>query len=310
MPQGGGGRTMRMIGNALLNFLKCLIYIFVPLGCIFLGFLFGAQLFLRTLSEQADYVVSALASLASQTEITLRGLADYLYAAVRGLDWGDPFTAVRTLLDGKWLAATLTDFLQLTAAEAAQLGSEIDAVAANVVGAVGGAVWALVGCTAAGLIAGYFITNYFVRKSTVRRGFWGFWVAAAADAVLTATLIAFVTWLLTVSKAGAAASAVVGGLLFGCVALIEAYLLHGRGKVAFRTVVNGKNCVFVCLSQLAVLAAAAAVGALLAFLTGALVAAALVAAVVVIALLVISVNTESYVDRLAKGAAQQGVSHE
>ena len=39
-----------MIANSLKNFVRCLVYIFVPLGCVFLGFLLGLQVFLDALA--------------------------------------------------------------------------------------------------------------------------------------------------------------------------------------------------------------------------------------------------------------------
>lgn len=118
--------------------------------------------------------------------------------------------------------------------------------------------------------------------------------------MLTVTLIAFVTWLMTVSTAGAVLSGIAGALAFGFVALFEAYLLHGHGKIRFRKVVNLGNCVWVWVSQIAVLAAATAVSALFMWLTTSFVAVALVLSVIIIALLVINVNAESYVDGLVR----------
>ena len=291
---------MRMVGNSLLNFLKCLIYIFVPLGCIFLGFLCGVQVFLGALSEQAAYAAEQLRALADGAEIKLDRLLGFLISSVRELDWNDPFGAIGTILQGDWVAAKLSEFLQLTQEQAAQLQAEVLGVAEHITQNLVSAVAVLIVFVIFGVIAAYFVTNYFVRKSTVRRGFWGFWVVSLADALLTATLVAFVAWLLSVTKAGAAVTAAVGALVFGFIALAEAYLLHGRKKISFRAVVNFKNMVFVCLSQIAVFAAAAGLGALLAWLTGAIVGAALALSVAIVALLVVGVNAESYVDRLVK----------
>lgn len=291
---------MQMVGNSLKNFLKCLIYIFVPLGCIFLGLLFGVQLFLDELAVQADYVMTQISELVDGTEEQVDNLVDFVISSFRELDWSEPLSTLSFLLQGDWIAARIAEFLQLTVEEAAALEEQVVAIASNVAAALSGKLHTLVLCVGVGVVVGYFVTNYFVRKSTVRRGFWGFWIAAIADAVLTVTLIAFVTWLLTVSSAGAAVSGIAGALTFGFVALFEAYLLHGQGKIRFRKVVNLGNCVWVWVSQVAVLIAAAAVSALLMWLTKSFVAVALVLSVIIIALLVINVNAESYVDSLVR----------
>ena len=91
-----------------------------------------------------------------------------------------------------------------------------------------------------------------------------------------------------------------GALVFGFVSLLEAYLLHARGRLPFGKVVNLKNCLLVYASQLAVFAAAAAVCMLVLLAVGLFVAYALVVAVVIIALLVNNVNAESYVARMVR----------
>ena len=255
-----------MVGNSLKNFFKCLVYIFVPLGCIFLGFLFGVQLFLNELVTQADYIAVQLSELVDGTEAQVDNLIGFVIASLRELDWSEPLGTLTFLMDGDWIAARIAEFLQLTVEEAAALEEQVVSIAANVAMALLADLVALVLCVAASVVIGYFVTNYFVRKSTVRRGFWGFWIASIADAVLTVTLIAFVTWLMTVSTAGAVLSGIAGALAFGFVAL----------------------------------SAATAVSALFMWLTTSFVAVALVLSVIIIALLVINVNAESYVDGLVR----------
>lgn len=201
---------MQMVGNSLKNFFKCLVYIFVPLGCIFLGFLFGVQLFLNELVTQADYIAVQLSELVDGTEAQVDNLIGFVIASLRELDWSEPLGTLTFLMDGDWIAARIAEFLQLTVEEAAALEEQVVSIAANVAMALLADLVALVLCVAASVVIGYFVTNYFVRKSTVRRGFWGFWIASIADAVLTVTLIAFVTWLMTVSTAGAVLSGIAG----------------------------------------------------------------------------------------------------
>lgn len=291
---------MRMTVNSLKNFFKCLVYIFVPLGCIFLGFLCGVQLLLNEIAVQADYIGAEVSALIDGTEVQIDNLLGFIVSSLRELDWNQPLRTVAYLLQGDWIASRLAEFLQLTVEEATSLKNEVVEIANHTAEALKARVVTLFVCVVIGVVAGYFVTNYFVRKSTVRRGFWGFWIAAVTDAVLTATLVAFVTWLLTVSHAGAIVSGFAGALVFGFIALSEAYLLHGRGKIPFKQVVNFKNCLFVCLAQLAVIAVAAVICTVILLITRSVVAIALVISVVIIALLVINVNAESYVSELAK----------
>lgn len=291
---------MQMIGCSLKNYLKCLAYIFVPLGCIFLGFLFGVELFLNELSSQADYMTEELARLFPERGEEFDLLVGYVVASARRLDWNNGMSAFSSLMDGAWLNARITEFLQETAASPVGTEAEIALISANISSALSLDFAMLLLSMALGVVVGYFITNAFVRRRTVRRGFWGMWLAAFVDALLTVSLIAFVTWLLAVSQAGAVVSGIVSALVFGFVSLFEAYLLHGRGKLAFFSVVNLKNCLFVYLSQLAVLAAASLLSAVCLWAIGSMIGVVLVLSVIVIALLVINVNAEAYVDGLVR----------
>lgn len=291
---------MQMIGCSLKNYLKCLAYIFVPLGCIFLGFLFGVELFLNELSSQADYMTEELARLFPERGEEFDLLVGYVVASARRLDWNNGMGAFSSLMDGAWLNARITEFLQETAASPVGAEAEIALISATISSALSLDFAMLLLSMALGVVVGYFIANAFVRRRTVKRGFWGMWLAAFVDALLTVSLIAFVTWLLAVSQAGAVVSGIVGALVFGFVSLFEAYLLHGRGKLAFFSVVNLKNCLFVYLSQLAVLAAASLLSAVCLGAIGSMIGVVLVLSVIVIALLVINVNAEAYVDGLVR----------
>lgn len=291
---------MRMVGNSLKNFFKCLAYIFIPLGCVFLGFLLGVQMLLDALAGQAEYIAQELSSLAEGAGAQADNLIGYVIASLRSLDWSEPMRTLDYLLEGEWLTEHIARFLQLTVDETAALGQEVAAIAADVASELLSDLFSLLLCVILGIVLGYFVTNCFVRRSTVTRGFLGTIVASVTDAVLTATLVAFVTWLLTVSQAGAVVSAIAGVLVFGFISMFEAYLLHARGRLPFRKVVNLRSCLAVYASQIAVLAAATAVAALCVWATGSFVAVALVLSVVIIALLVINVNAESYVDGLVR----------
>lgn len=295
---------MRLIANALLNFFKCLVYVFVPLGCIFLGALFGLSGLFGAFFEQADYIAREIGALLPDAEAHADELFGFLVASVRSLDWSDPLAAVNTVLTTDWLSGMLAEFFQLSETAAAELSQRLAGTLENVVSALGGALSAFAALLVLGVVLGYFVTNYFVRKSTVRRGFWKFWLNSIVDSLLTATIVAFTLWLLAVWDPGALISAVVGILLFGFVALFEAYLLHGRGKVAFRSVVTVENCFLLFVSQLAIFAVALGIVWLIGVLANAVVALGIGIAVAIIAFLVVNVNAESYVYRVANGLGE------
>ena len=90
-------------------------------------------------------------------------------------------------------------------------------------------------------------------------------------------------------------SATLSMAVFGFVSLLEAYLIHGRGKIPFVRVVNIQNCLLMYLSQIVILILATLLALLLLFATNLLVGLAVGYSVIIIAFLVVNVNAESYI---------------
>ena len=125
-----------MIANSLKNFFRCLVYIFVPLGCVFLGFLLGLQVFLDALASQAAYLTDEIAQLVGGTQAQFDRLVGFVVASLRGLDWSDPLGTLNMLLEGEWISARIAEFLELTVEEASQLEDKIVALSVSVASAL------------------------------------------------------------------------------------------------------------------------------------------------------------------------------
>ena len=88
-------------------------------------------------------------------------------------------------------------------------------------------------------------------------------------------------------------------LLFGFISLLEAYIVHGLGKVEFRRVVNFKNILRLIATNLLIFAAAAAMVALLTALTNTFVGIFVGVSLLEIAFIVVGMNAEAYVKSFA-----------
>lgn len=289
-----------MILNSLKNFFKCLAYVLVPLGCLFIGVLFGVNAAFGIITEQIIYIRDEVVKLIPVAVENVDELWGFVLSSVRELTWKSPFDVVRTILDGEWLVGKISGFVGLTSEQSVQFLSDVQillqTVASELILAVG-VFFALIVLSA---IAGYFVTNLFVRSSTVKRGFWKFLAMSLLDALFSATLIAFTTWILTVWKPGALISSLISVLVFGFVSLIEAYLIHGRGKIPFRRAVNFKNCLLLYLSHIIITVSAFVLLFLVFLATNVFVGIAVGYSILIIALLVININAESYIVELTK----------
>ena len=295
-----------MIKLSLKNYLKCLAHIFVPLGCIFLGVLFGAHALFGAIAEQTAFVKEEIAGILSGVETDFDQLWSYVIASARELKWDQPLNTVKMLLQGDWLAEKIGTFLGMTNEQYAQFLVRIQTVLVSVGEGLTGGLTAFCVWAALGVLGGYFVTALFVRRSTVKRGFWKFFGAALLESFFSTTIIAFTVWLLSVWSPGAIISLAVSMLVFGFVALYEAYLLHGR-ELKLSKVVNIKNCYLLQLSQLLIMLISFAVIAVLFAATNFLVALAIGFSVIIIAFLVSNVNAESYVANMAEAERAKNV---
>lgn len=281
--------------NSLKNFLKCLAYVLIPLGCLFLGLLFGADSAFTILSEQITYIKTEVARIIPETAKDLDELWGYVIASARELSWKSPIEAIQTLLNGQWLTEKISVFLGLTTEEATKLFTELETILTTVIANLNLAVVIFFVWIILSGIAGYFIANLFVRRATVRRGIWKFIVVSLLDSFFSATIIALSTYILSLWSPGVLISATLSMAVFGFVSLLEAYLIHGRGKIPFVRVVNIQNCLLMYLSQIVILILATLLALLLLFATNLLVGLAVGYSVIIIAFLVVNVNAESYI---------------
>ena len=284
-----------MLKLSLKNYFKCLLHVFVPLGCIFLGLLFGAYTFFGVVSEQLAYVKEEIPKLLTGVEADFDELWSFVIGSARELSWKNPIQTVVMLLKGEWLTEKIATFLGMTTADAAQLLSSLQNVLQTVGGALKGGLAAFGVQVMLGVLLGYFVTNFFVRRSTVKRGFWKFVLVSLLDSFLSATLVAVTVYLLTLWSPGALISSVVSMFLYGFVSLLEAYVIHGRNEIPFKTVVNAKNCFLLQLAQTIIFAISAVIVLIIYLITNWLVALAIGLSVAIIALLVANVNAEAYV---------------
>ena len=287
-----------MLRGAVGNYFKCLVYVFVALGCIMLGALFGLSVLWETLSAQAALLSGEIGELVPDAQTQVDELLVVLLSAVRKLDWSN---AVDTILSTDWLSDLLAEFFRLSETASAELSARLGETLQEVSAALTAAVVLFALFVAFGVMLGDLVTNYFVRRVTVRRGFRRFWLYTVADAAISATIVAFTLWLLAVWDPGVLISSAVGILLSGFVALFEAYLLYGRGKIALRSVMTLKNCLMLFVSQVCIYLMSVFLVLLILLVTNAVVTIALGTSVMTIALLVVNVNAEWFVYRRANG---------
>ncbi len=283
-----------MILQGIRNFLKGLKYVFVPMGVLFFGLVLGLSVSLPRMAAILKDFAAQMQQIFGESTLTGSEMMQSLWMRVSELDWSNPLQAVLQVLNRSWLNETLEQCVKpfaedydAYAAEAEQL---IRAAAEGIVRqAVVVAVFA-----ALGLACGLFLTQWLVRREIARRGWRNLLPGMLFDAVF-ATLLLMVCTRVSVKPGWGFAAALAALLLFGAVSLLEAYLLHGRKVLPFRSVVTVKNCCKLLVSNAAVYVLSAAIVAVAGFVLNEVAGLCIALPLFGVAFFVIGMNAESYV---------------
>lgn len=283
-----------MILQGIRNFLKGLKYVFVPMGVLFFGLVLGLSVSLPRMAAILKDFAAQMQQIFGESTLSGSEMMQSLWMRVSELDWSNPLQAVLQVLNRSWLNETLEQCVKpfaedydAYAAEAEQL---IRAAAEGIVRqAVVVAVFA-----ALGLACGLFLTQWLVRREIARRGWRNLLPGMLFDAVF-ATLLLMVCTRVSVKPGWGFAAALAALLLFGAVSLLEAYLLHGRKVLPFRSVVTVKNCCKLLVSNAAVYVLSAAIVAVAGFVLNEVAGLCIALPLFGVAFFVIGMNAESYV---------------
>lgn len=287
------------------NYIKNLKFVFNPLGTIALGFVFGLSILIPVIMSSANTLVESVKSIFSNANIDLTALKESVVSAFQSLNWSEPLEAIKLMLSRDWLMQTLqmslSTFVESMDVYTVPLTAAIDTFCISVFAAFVGLIMFVI----LGVIGGYFLVKCFVRRNTVKRTFKKYILANIVDTLLSFLIIFVCAWLYTLWKYSIFISVFFAFIIFGAIALFEAYIIHGRKKVNSADIVNVKNIVKLFVVDILILAITALLVMLLILITNLYVGIFVGIALVQIAFVVIGINAESYVVELV--AKNQGV---
>lgn len=284
-----------MIKQGIINFFKNLKYFFTPLGTLALGFIFGLSVLIPGVITSFSTLANSVQNILSDTTIDFNALKDSAVSAVQALNWNNPLEAIKTMLSNDWLMQTLNDcvssFVENTEVYTSQFTTVINAFTTDLVSYFVAVIVFIV----LGLIGGFFLTRWLVRRNIARRSLWKYLLNAFIDSLLTATLVALCVWLVSVWKPSAFISSLVSILLFGFISLLEAYIVHAWKKVDIKQIVNVKNIFKLFATDLIIFLLAGVCVLLAIALTNLIVGIVIGIVLLEIAFIVIGLNAEAYV---------------
>lgn len=289
-----------MIKQGISNFFKNLKYFFTPLGALALGLIFGLSVAIpRTVSSVSDFAGS-VQSILSDTTIDFTALENSIISAIQSLDWSNPWDAIGTMINSDWLMNTLNDcvgsFVEITEVYATQFKAAVNSFTHDIAICFA----ALIAFLVLGLIGGFFLTKWLIRRNIAKRNIWKFLLHSFVDSILSSTLVAMCVWLLSVWKPSIFISSVISVLLFGFISLLEAYIVHAWKKTDIKRIVNVKNIFQLFLTDAIILVLVGVFVQLIVLLTNTFAGISVGIVLMEIALIVIGLNAESYVKTFVK----------
>lgn len=292
-----------LLGGTLKNFFGNLLYVFVPMGIFYLFLLVAIFGFAGAAFGSLGGAFTSIASLiSSATEESGISVSEFLTHAAGEIDWGRNFFAiVAQILDTRWISRTVASFIELLGVSSENFNAELSAITGKLSEELHlafsvAAVW-----ISLGLLLANYVTLFFLRRKSARRSL-SMWIVAATVLPVFQTLVLIGTVALA-ALVQYYSLLVAFAYLFahGFFCLLSAWILHGRNKLPFKQVVNGKNILLYFASVGAIgLIVLAAFFLLAAF--NDLLALLVLIPLCLYAINIVSVGADAYVASLAKKA--------
>lgn len=288
-----------MIKQGLKNYFYNIKYVFTIIGTLALGVIIGLTILVPSVISAVSVLCDDVVKAVNAVELDGNAVWHYLVDSVPALDWSNPLAALRVVLSENWLSEVVNGCVGKLVGNNAEVEVMlIEAVGKCISTVFMGAIWFAV-FTVIGLVGGFYFTKWLVRRGIAKRKLRMFILMALVDTVFSAALMIITVWLASLWWVSVFISAIVMVVLEGIVALSEAYIAHGRNKIEFKQIVNGKNIAKLWLTNMLVFLISVAF-TVIALLINAMAGIFVGMAFISIAMIVTSLNAEAYVKSLVE----------
>lgn len=286
-----------MIKNGILNYLKNLKHFFTPLGTIFLGILFGLSFLFSGFNSQVNKATNEIQIITQETNISINDLKDCVIESFADVPWEEPIEAIKLITSSEWINGTLKVNISNTIENYQLYAKDIEDVIVNAVSGYVKYIIAFFICIGLGLIGGFFLTKYLIRRRIAKRNFWKFLLITLIDCLLVTGLVSLCLWFISLWKPSIIISSLLSIIIFGFISLFEAYLIHGYKNIPFKNVVNVKNVFLLYISNILIYLIALAISSIAILITNQLVGTFIALPLLIVGVIVISLNAEAYIKK-------------
>ncbi len=232
-----------MIKDALKNFAKNGLYVFVPMGIFYLFLLITAFALVSAVGRDVGDVISRLTELiSSSAEESSASVNDFVAYALDRIDWNAGLSdIIGQIISTNWLENTIKGFFETLNASSEGFGEQFAAIAEDFKSKLTADLsLAAAMCTLGAYIANS-VTGILLRKRNARRNIKKF-VLAHTLVPLAQTLILVVFFvLLAFIKLYSLIVAVALITLSGVLSLLSSWLVYGYDKLKISEVLTAQN---------------------------------------------------------------------
>lgn len=301
-----------MIKNALKNFFKNIIYVFIPMGIVYLVFLIAFFALVAGVIQFAGTMLhDVMALVQTSSEQSSASVTEFFAYSAEQLKWnGNIWDLFRTIFETNWIQNTVVGFFRTLNESTEGFGEQIS----EIVGTFRTQTVALVSGVAVlcvlGVIFANFITRVAIRRRTAKRGLKKFILAHTVVPLVQALLLIASAVLFSYIKYYSILAVVLFLLIAIVISLVSSWIVHRDGSVKLKDVITLKN-ILLHLASVGIILLINVVLAVALFLIDPFFAILILIPFVLYSLNVADVNTDSIVCTLIerkKGEKLQGAS--
>lgn len=290
-----------MIKNALKTFFKNLIYLFVPMGIIYLFFIlivFGA---VSSVVSAAGGSLNAFFTLVSDTVSGSEAVVqDYFNYAFGLIDWnGNFFDILQEVISTDWLYRTVIGFLDTLGYSVSGFEGRASVIVEELVSSLTLTVSVAIAALALSIFLANLVTRTVIRRKNARRNLKKKIVALIVQSTLVVAILGVGAYLFALWRFSVIFTVIVYVPLTSFTSLLCSWFIHGKGNVKLRNAVNFRSTCAYLASSVIIIGICVCALALIELITNALLMILIAVPLVVYAANIIDVNADSYVLNIA-----------
>ena len=285
-----------MIKNGLKNFYKNLMYVFIPMGIVYLFFILAIFIFFTAFvsdfTKTANNIIALVGTSLEQSSSSIDEMFSYMISQLR---WqGSLLGTIKHMIQSGWIKQTIVSFFETLNISSAGFEEQLTILINNFVSGIKAKLAVAITIGGIGLFLANFVTRYAVRRKTAKRGVKKFVIAHTLVPIFeNIMMLGFLILLAFVKQYSLIAMFFM--VIFNAVfSLISSWLIHRDGNLKLKSVLTEKN-ILKHMATLGIILLINIVLAVVLTLINLYFAILVMIPVVIYSINIADVNTDSYV---------------